>query len=308
MWEISPLLFDIIQVVLEDVCLMISSKNSILCICWLITTIGLANISEDPAIQKATKYYIDGDYHQAVTEYKRFLFFHPGHPQKSLIYLQMGKVFIQLADFGSAIDLLQVAFQQTNDVAQKLQIGFQLIPVLIAENQTDRAVIVSYRVLTLIDRSSTNVRSDDRARIYFFLGISELYRQNWKAAKSAFLISDLVSSEAITLLDELGKEDVKKSASIAKWLSTFCPGLGQFYAGEWADGINSFLLNGIIASYVSHLFSSGRRQSAILLGSSILWRYYNGNRQNAVKAVGQYNTRLNEKKIDRVLDQLSLKK
>ena len=112
MWEISPLLFDIIQVVLEDVCLMISSKNSILCICWLITTIGLANISEDPAIQKATKYYIDGDYHQAVTEYKRFLFFHPGHPQKSLIYLQMGKVFIQLADFGSAIDLLQVAFNK----------------------------------------------------------------------------------------------------------------------------------------------------------------------------------------------------
>ena len=287
---------------------MIASKNSILCICWLITTISLANISENPAIQKATKYCLDGDYDQAITEYKRFLFFHPDHPQKSLVNLQMGKVFIQLADFESAIDLLQGAFQRTRDVAQKLQIGLQLIPVLIAENQTDRAVIVCNQVLTQLDQTSANVNSADRARIYFFLGISELYRQNWKVAKAAFLASDLVSLEVITLLDESGKKDVNKSASIAKWLSTFCPGLGQLYAGEWADGINSFLLNGVIASYMGHLFSSGRRQSAILLGSSILWRYYNGNRQNAVKAVVRYNTLMNEKKINRVLDQLSLKK
>ena len=286
---------------------MTTRKSGALSICWLIATITWADISKDLAIQKATEYLVAGDYNQAITEYKRFLFFHPDHPQNSAIYLQMGKALVQLDDFQSAIDFFQIAIQQTDDLSLKVKISLELIPVLIADNQNDTAVFFCYQVLAHLDQLSTNVNSNDQAKTYFFLGVTEVYRQRWKAAKAALLISGLATPKVIELLDEFSNEE-QKSARIAKWLSTLCPGLGQCYANKWIDGLNAFLLNGVLGSCVGYLFKSGQKQSAILLGSTLLWRYYNGNRHNAVKAARQHNEWQNEKKINHILDQLNVKK
>ena len=88
-------------------------------------------------------------------------------------------------------------------------------------------------------------------------------------------------------------------------MSTFLPGSGQAYAGEWKDGLNALVLNGTITSAVVLLFRSQRRGEAGLLASTIFWRYYNGNRQNATEAVLRYNRKENNRQVNNVLDTLN---
>ena len=277
--------------------------------------------SEDLTLQRGEDHFSRGNYDRAITEYKRFLFFHPDDHRTAAAYLKIGLAFGRLSDWQQSIEALRTAIRQTEDPRQKAEIRLQLATILIASNQTEIALTNCAKILSQIGdvnpsppptQSGANTVENSRlssmrylrSRTTFLQGVAYTHQYRWKEAQEAFLTSSLVKSETIQLLKSLAEED-GKSVRIAKWISTFLPGSGQVYAGEWQDGLNALVLNGTIVSAVVLLFRSERRSEAGLLASTILWRYYNGNRRNATEAVLRYNQKKNNRQVNNVLDTLN---
>ena len=95
-----------------------------------------------------------------------------------------------------------------------------------------------------------------------------------------------------------------KSPKAAKWLSTFLPGFGQIYCGEWRDGINALAINSLTSYLLIDALLEQRFQDLIISHLTLFDRYYRGNRQNAEKAAILRNERLNKAFAKDVLNRL----
>ena len=97
---------------------------------------------------------------------------------------------------------------------------------------------------------SRSARLRQRAR--FLRGVAYLYQFKWEQARLVFQtyfdeIPD--AARAAAKIDALFSEAInlpQKSEKVARLLSTFLPGLGQTYAGDWKNGLNALLLNGVL--------------------------------------------------------------
>ena len=78
------------------------------------------------------------------------------------------------------------------------------------------------------------------------------------------------------------------------------PGLGQMYAGDWRDGLNALILNGLALGFISNAIHRRDYRDAALI-SSISIRYYTGNIYNAEMDVRKYNKSLDRESAMRIL-------
>ena len=77
---------------------------------------------------------------------------------------------------------------------------------------------------------------------------------------------------------------------LAAYLSIF-PGLGQLYAGNYADSLNAFLLNGSIIAVSAWSIYTLDLWTFSLLEFNPLIHFMQGNIYNAQKDVYEYNQR-----------------
>ena len=85
-----------------------------------------------------------------------------------------------------------------------------------------------------------------------------------------------------------------KSTGKAKLLSTVLPGTGQIYAGDWRDGLNSFVINSLAGSLFILDIIKNNYSDAILTCFFVFRPFYSGNRYNAENEVKSYNRKLNK--------------
>lgn len=271
----------------------------------ILILISLAILPEpdDAALKLAGKYYEHSLYDQAITEYKRYLFFTSGGPDASLIHRSIARIYRDQHQWFWAIDAYRQAIAGENNERIRSEIEIDLAVTYLAAGNYSAAEF------QLINTSMYSRDIEIRKRAVYFLGIAALYNHKWDAAQKHFndyfeLCPDPdLKAEFESLFQDMRKRK-SKSPSLAMWLSTFLPGSGQYYVGDYENAFNAFALNGVFAYWIGSRLLLKDWGNALLIWHFLARRYYFGNRYHARRIAREYNENLEREKIDTILDAL----
>jgi tetratricopeptide (TPR) repeat protein len=235
--------------------------------------------------------------HEAVTEYKRFVFFNPKGEKAAYAFYKMGLAYRSEHKWEEAVDALKTSILATEDPKIADERRIVLATTLIASGN------YSLARLELLKVSETPLRPGS---LYFY-GIASLYMSDWDEARDAFgeFYSRYAHGQMTDRAEEIERvlvsaESSHKSAGLARFLSAIIPGLGQTYAGDWRDGLNALVLNGLAIGLIANAIHRKDYRDAALI-SSISIRYYTGNVYNAELDVRKYNESLDRENAMKIL-------
>jgi tetratricopeptide (TPR) repeat protein len=236
-------------------------------------------------------------YDDAATEYKRFIFFNPEGRDAAYAFYKMGLAYRSEHKWEEAVDTLRASILATEDPKIADERRIILATTLIASGT------YSLARLELLKISETPLRP----RSLYFYGIASLYMSDWNEAREAFseFYSRYAHGQMTDRAEEIehvlvGVESSYKSVRLARFLSTIVPGLGQMYAGDWRDGLNALVLNGLAIGFIANAIHRKDYRDATLI-SSISIRYYTGNVYNAQVDVRKYNESLDRESAMKIL-------
>ena len=261
--------------------------------------------ASDPALDFGDHLFASGDYDAAITEYKRFLFFNVDHPQAVEAQFKIGLAYRAQKWWMEAAEAMIAAIQRTTETELQAERRVELAVTLIASGAYDLALVE----LIKVDMQSQSARLRQRAR--FLRGVAYLYQFKWEQARSVFQVYfDEIPSAAgaaaeidTLFLDALNRS--QKSEKAARLLSTFLPGLGQTYAGDWKNGLNALLLNGVLGYVTLDAAIERDYDDALLSFFFLFYRYYAGNRYRAVEAAQTFNDWENRRHVEKILQALA---
>ena len=259
----------------------------------------------DPALDLGNRFFALGDYDAAITEYKRFLFFDAAPPQASEVQFKIGLAYRAQEWWAEAVEAMVAAVQLTTETELQAERRVELAVTLIASGAYDLALVE----LIKVDMRSQSARLRQRAR--FLRGIAYLYQFKWEQARSVFeayfdeipSVSGAAAEIDALFLDALNRS--QKSEKAARMLSTFLPGLGQTYAGDWTNGLNALLLNGVLGYITLDAAIERDYDDALLSFFFLFHRYYSGNRYRAAEAAQTFNDRENRRHVEKILQALA---
>jgi len=242
-----------------------------------------------------------GSYDEAITEYKRFIFFNPKGEHTDYALYRMGLAYRAGHNWQEAINALRASILAAKDARTADERRIVLATTLIASGNYSLARLELIRVSEFSRHPSLRLKS------LYFGGITSLYMFDWDAVREAF--GSFYSGYAEGRMRESAKEidsallnarQSYKSIRLAKFLSTIFPGLGQIYAGDWRDGLNALALNSLTIGFLANAICRKDYKDAILI-SSITMRFYMGNIYRAELDVREYNESMDRQNAAKVL-------
>lgn len=262
--------------------------------------------ASDPALDLGDHLFALGDYDAAITEYKRFLFFNADDPRMDEVQFKIGLAYRAQKWWMEAAEAMIAAMQRTTETELQVERRVELAVTLIASGAYDLALVE----LIKVDMRSQSAQLRQRAR--FLRGVAYLYQFKWEQAQSVFqAYFDEIPNAAGTaaeidslFLDVLNRS--QKSEKAARLLSTFLPGLGQTYAGDWKNGVNALLLNGALGYITLDATIERDYDDALLSFFFLFYRYYSGNRYRAAEAAQTFNDRENRRHVEKILQALAI--
>jgi tetratricopeptide (TPR) repeat protein len=261
--------------------------------------------ASDPALDLGEHLFALGDYDTAITEYKRFLFFNADHPQAVDAQFKIGLAYRAQEWWAEAVEAMIAAIELTTVTELQAEMRVELAVTLIASGAYDLALIE----LIKVDMQSQSARLRQRAR--FLRGIAYLYQFKWEQAWSVFqayfneIPGAAGTAAEIDILFLAALNGPQKSEKAARMLSTFLPGLGQTYAGDWKNGLNAMLLNGVLGYVTLDAAIERDYDDALLSFFFLFYRYYAGNRYRAAEAAQAFNDWESRQHMNTILQALT---
>ena len=268
---------------------------------FAVTTVS----ASDPVLDLGEHLFALGNHDAAITEYKRFLFFNSDHPQSGEVQFKIGLAYRAQKWWAEAAEAMIAAVQLTTEAELQAEMRVELAVTLIASGAYDLALVE----LIQADLQSRSTRLRQRAR--FLRGVAYLYQFKWEESQSVFkAYFDEIPGAARTaaeidvlFLDALSR--TQKSEKVAQLLSTILPGLGQTYAGDWKNGLNALLLNGVLGYVTLDAAIKQDYDDALLSFLFLFYRYYAGNRYRAAEAAHAFNDQEDRRYAEKILQTLA---
>ena len=257
---------------------------------------GIAAVAEELPLSLGSHLAAQGNYDAAITEYKRFLFFHPDDPRVGEVYYNIGLAYKAQGLWTEAVTALRTATYLAIDSETKSAYQLALAVTLIATQNYDLAQLELIKVV-LRKPSLPLFR-----RALFLQGVTYIYQFRWEEARN--VLKDYTTDERLDARFDSAINMPQKSVKIARVLSTILPGAGHIYAGDWRDGLNALLLNGALGFLTIDAILAEHYTNAVLWGGTIFLRYYRGNTFRAKEAVSQFNLRESRRAAEALLQRL----
>ena len=257
---------------------------------------GFAAVAEELPLSLGKHLFEQGNYDAAITEYKRFLFFHPDDPRVGEVYYNIGLAYKAQGLWTDAVTALRTATHLSIDNETKSEYQLALAVTLIATKNYDLAQ------LELIKVKLRNPSARVHQRTLFLQAVAYIYQFRWEEARS--VLSDYTTDERLEALFDSAVNMPRKSVKVAKGLSTILPGAGHIYTGDWRDGLNTLVLNGALGFLIIDAVLDGHYSDAALWGGFIFLRYYRGNTFRAGAAAEQFNLRESHRTAEALLQRL----
>lgn len=257
---------------------------------------GPTATGEDTPLSLGSHFFKLGNYDAAISEYKRFLFFHPNDPRMGETYRNIGIAYREQGHWGEAVAAMHAAVQYASNPEEKSKYRLERAVIFIAAQDYDLGR------LELIMVRMQNPSVPVFRRTLFLEAVAYIYQFQWAEAREA--LRNYAMDEKLETLLENAVNVPQKSPGLAKVLSAILPGAGQVYAGEWRNGLNALALNGVLG-YVNVEAALNRHYvEAALWGGLIFSRYYRGNIFRADEAVKQFNTHQSRRASEALLQRL----
>jgi tetratricopeptide (TPR) repeat protein len=239
----------------------------------ILTSNLLAQDSFADQFNLAKKLYEDEKYFDAVTEFKRLLFFYEDDNYSYESNLLIGLSYKEGAKFSEAIQHFALAELNSSTDAEVYESRLEIIKVNILRRTTQRA-------FTLLDSLENDVRFNKNSEeINYWRGWAYIFSNDWERAALTF--SEFQKSHHLALICDSVDNDLY-NPELAKYLS-IVPGAGQFYTGEYVSGLISIGWNVLWGYLTINAFMEDRVFDGLMIGTLLWWRFYSGNIQNAEK-------------------------
>lgn len=232
-----------------------------------------------------------GAFDEAITEYKRHLYFHPDLPDDTVFYT-IGDLYRRLGKHCQAREAMLDALAATSSDSLSDAIQISLAVISIAEKNYAAAE------LELLRAVSFSPFTAQRNRAQRLLALVYIYTDRWDKVRESLLnaTSGLLPWQTVVIDSLLNSSQlfVRKSPILAQWMSTFLPGSGQCYAGDVRNGVNALAVSLATGYMTVYSIVNGYYQQAILTDVTLFWRYYSGNRTIAFNTAISFNRRFDD--------------
>ena len=252
--------------------------------------------AQDAALNQANYFFDNKSYEDAITEYQRFIFFNPEHDMVGDAYYKLGMAYRNQEQWQKAMEAIRKSiYSTTNDsIKDERKIAIALIQFV-----TTNYSSAEFELLRVAHFSKY---APIKKKAFFFLGVCNLYTYKWEEARAHF--SRYGSNSILDSLLLISGDLNHKSPKTALWLSTFIPGLGQIYCGDWKNGINALVLNSTLGYLFIDSLIDRRFQDTIISFFPFFRRYYSGNRFHAQRIANEYNDRVKRNFAKKIIDYL----
>jgi hypothetical protein len=244
-------------------------------------------VDVNPIIREAERLTAIGAWSEAITEYERYMFFHPDSSSVSMIRA-VADCYGKQGDFKRGVKMLAHALSLpiTDSLRDVIRIEAAAFQIGAGDYQSAQLELI---------RIATFAKSlESRRRANRFLCLVYCMVMDWSGLKK--LVNESAVCEGIhrVLIDSLitaNKARHRVSPVAAQWMSTVLPGLGQMYAHDIRNGCNALAISFATGYLLVQSVMKGYFQEAILTDITLFWRYYSGNRWRAREMAERYNER-----------------
>jgi len=231
----------------------------------------------------AESLYENGSYNDAITEYKRYLFF-TGDENNPNIYHRLGLCYRFIGDWTNAEAMTKMAIDLQEDDSIRSDYYLDLVVTYMASGNYPAAELRLLKLISFSDQASVKRRAS------FFQMVNYIFQKKWKECRATLsaglALDDSIAAE--TLMRRLEKHiKGEKSPSTAKWLSTFVPGSGQLYGGHLWPALNAAAINGFLGYSLVDQIRKGAPLSDVSYWIFMFERFWSGNRNKAAEMVKQ---------------------
>jgi tetratricopeptide (TPR) repeat protein len=238
------------------------------------------NISAQNIRELADSLYNAENYFDAITEYKRLLFFENNEQNNYYANYLIGDCYKQGGYYDKAIEYFSKSLYAAKTDDEIFNSKIMLFKTNLLRRTTDNAA----QILKELENDYRFV--DSTKQIYYWKGWLSIFSDNFKSAIYYFN-----KSEDYKEIKKICENTEKQLYSLtkAKIFSYILPGMGQFYTGEYLSGVLSLGWVALSGYLTIDAFAADRVFDGFILGDLLLLRFYRGNIQNAEKFVIEKN-------------------
>jgi hypothetical protein len=237
------------------------------------TTILVAQNSFEEQFNLAKKLYDQENYFDAVTEFKRLLYFDLSGTYSYQANFLMGLSYKNGNKFSEALQYFTFSELSSTTSDEIFVSRLEIIKINILRRTTERAFV-------LLDSLQNDAEFINRIdEVNYWRGWAYIFSDDWEQASQTF--NEIQNGHQLAEICDSVDNELYNPQS-AKILSLI-PGAGQFYTGEYVNGFISIGWNVLWGYLTINAFIEDRVLDGILIGSLLWWRFYSGNIQNAEK-------------------------
>jgi tetratricopeptide (TPR) repeat protein len=255
-------------------------------------------LAGDLALDLASAFRQDGQMTEAITEYKRYIYFSSSNQEHDQVYYAMGRTYTSIREWDDALNSFRRSLRHARNDTIRDQISISIAATEICAGNHSGAQVQLLRVMYFGSSSIAQYRS----RI--LLGVSQLYESEYDKARETILQgcdgTDYMGAVATSL------ESGWKSPQLSKWMSTLLPGVGQIYSGSWLNGVGALAVNALTGLLLYHGVSNDEWLETGTFYLPLWWRYYSGNRYNAERLARAHNSDLARERAALLLNELEM--
>ena len=212
-------------------------------------------------------------------------------------YFNLADSYLQIHDYENALACFDSvsAHSQTNDSIYQ-EVFFKKIACYILQNDHQ------YALLRLLDINDSLSGYFYRKKLFYLAVVN--FKTGALNSSERYLLqlterSD--SAKIVKIFSEINKVN-KIRPGVAKNLSMLLPGAGQIYYGDIKNGINSFVLNGLLVAAGVYFAFEYTVLDAILFTGPFFRRYYKGGYMKAMIGAERKIESLKNKKFIELLE------
>jgi tetratricopeptide (TPR) repeat protein len=252
-----------------------------------------AKLSSQNIIENQYNYslglYNAEQYFNAITEFKRLLFFDSGKKYEYTANQYIAMSYKMGAKYSDAILYFTVAEMNARNNDELFNSKIEIVRTNILRRTISHAI-------DLLDSLKTDERFNGKAgEIYYWKGWAYIFNDNWDKAAKEFSKAD--SNKTLTEFCKDVQQE-KYSVTFADIISHILPGSGQIYTGHYFSGILSLGWNLLWGYLTINSFVENRIFDGLVIGNLLWLRFYNGNLENSVKYADIENLSITNRALD----------
>jgi hypothetical protein len=237
----------------------------------------------------ALKLYNHEQYYDAVTEFKRLIFF---DSEKKYAYNAnefIGQSYKMGAKYSDAILYFTIAEMNTENKEQLFSSKIEIVRTNILRRTSAHAI-------TILDSLLNDPRfNNKKGNIHYWKGWACIFDDKWNQAAEEFSRTD-TSTTLAEFCKNVDRE--KYSVTFANVISLFIPGAGQVYTGHYFSGLLSLGWNVLWGYLTINSFIENRVFDGLVTGNLLWLRFYSGNLQNSAKFASEENLKITNKALN----------